>query len=395
MTTTRVGVNLLWLAPGEVGGSEDYCIGLLRALAQRLDRYDDLEVVVYLNADVDATYPDLARAFTARRASISGRSRARRVWAEHTWLPRAVRRDRVAAVHHLGGTAPLRRGAPSMVLVHDLQPWAMPENFGRAKRFYLKATVPPAVRRARAVTSLSRWVQQDVHRRLGVPIERMVCIPPGATRLVGQTDVAIDEGAVLARYGIDDRPFFLYPVITYGHKNHTVLIEAFTRIAAEHPDALLVLPGGEGPAEAEVRAAIARAERETRGVGARVLRLGRVPNGALEVLYRRTTALTFPSRYEGFGMSVLEVMAHGRPVVASDIGALPEVVGEGGALLDPDDVTAWAATMDGLLRDRPRWQRAADAAAARSVAFSWDRSVDDLVALYRRVARPRRGRARS
>jgi alpha-1,3-rhamnosyl/mannosyltransferase len=173
------------------------------------------------------------------------------------------------------------------------------------------------------------------------------------------------------------------------------LIEAFTRVAGEHPQVLLVLPGGEGPAEAEVRAAIMRAEREVNGVGERVLRLGRVPNGALEVLYRRTTALTFPSRYEGFGMSVLEVMAHGRPIVASNVGALPEVVGEGGELLDPDDVTAWAAAMDGLLRDRGRWQRAADAAAARAAAFSWDRSVDDLVALYRRVSRPRRGRVAS
>ncbi len=382
MTPTRVGVNLLWLAPGEVGGSEDYCIGLLRALAQRRDAYDDLEVIVYLNREIDATYPDLGRSFIPRRSSISGRSRPARIWAEHTWLRSTTRHDGVQLVHHMGGTAPFLRGAPAVVLVHDLQPWAMPENFSALKRAYLRATVPPTVRRARAITTLSRWVQRDVHERLGVPLDRMVCLPPGAKRLVGTADVPIDEAAVLDRLDIGDRPFFLYPVITYPHKNHETLIRAFARIASQHPDALLVLPGGEGPAEDDVRAAIAR-----EGVASQVRRLGRVPNGVLEVLYRRTTALTFPSRYEGFGMSVLEVMAEGRPVIASTAGALPEVVGEGGVLLDPDDTTAWATAMDGLLRDRRRWHELARAATDRAATFTWDRSVDDLVSLYRRIAR--------
>ena len=91
MATSRVGVNLLWLAPGEVGGSEEYCIGLLRALASRLEQYDDLEVVLYLNREVDATYPDLRRSFTARVAPISGRTRWTRIVAEHTWLWRSTR----------------------------------------------------------------------------------------------------------------------------------------------------------------------------------------------------------------------------------------------------------------------------------------------------------------
>jgi alpha-1,3-rhamnosyl/mannosyltransferase len=382
MTPTRVGVNLLWLAPGEVGGSEDYCVGLLRALAQRWEAYDDLEVIVYLNREIEATYPDLGRSFIPRRSSISGRSRPARVWAEHTWLRSTSHNDGVQLVHHMGGTAPFLRGAPAVVLVHDLQPWAMPENFSVLKRAYLRATVPPTVRRARAVTTLSRWVQRDVHQRLGVPLDRIVCLPPGTQRLVGITDVPMGDAAVLERFDIGDRPFFLYPVITYAHKNHATLIGAFARIASQHPDALLVLPGAEGPAEGDVREAIAR-----EGITKQVRRLGRVPNGVLAVLYRRTTALTFPSRYEGFGMSVLEVMAEGRPVIASTAGALPEVVGEGGVLLDPDDTMAWAITMDALLRDRLRWQELARAATDRAATFSWDRSVDDLVSLYRRVAR--------
>jgi len=378
--TARVGINLLWLAPGDVRGSEDSSIGLLRALAARAERPD---VVLYLNREVAATYADLTTTFEARVAPVSGRSRFARVLAEHTWLWRAVRDDACRVVHHLGGTAPLLRSAAAIVMVHDLQAWDMPQNFALLKRAYLHAVVPTTVRRADAVTTLSRWVQLDLQRQLGVPLQRIVCVPPGAERLVGVRDVSVDETVVLDRYGIGDRPFFIYPAITYPHKNHAMLVHAFARVAAQHPDVLLVLTGGEGSAESSVHEAIARA-----GVGDRVRRLGRVPSSALGVLYRRTTALTFASRYEGFGMPVLEVMNEGRPVVAARAAALPEVVGDGGVLVDPDDVPRWAAELDRLLRDRVHWRALADAAQRRAAAFTWERSVDDLVGLYERTSRP-------
>lgn len=377
----RVGVNLLWLAPGVVGGSEDYCIGLLRAVALHRPNDRPVDLFLYVHPDLAATYPDLEQSFSVRRAPRLARPRPARIAAEHTWLAGEGRRDRLDLVHHMGGTMPMIRTAPGLVLVHDLQPWVMPENFSRTKRAYLRAVVPTSLRRARGITTLSRWVRDDVNARIGVPLDRMVCLPPGHERLVGGEHVP-DEDAVLQRHRIGDRPFFLYPVITYRHKNHETLIAAFARTARSHPHALLVLPGGEGPWEAEVRRAI---ERE--GVGDHVRRLGRVPNGELEVLYRRTRALTFPSRYEGFGMSLLEVMSHGRPVVASSTTALPEVVGDGGILLDPDDVPGWAATMATLLDDDTTWQRWASAARARASEFSWDRTVDGLLELYERAAR--------
>ena len=385
MNRTRVGINLLWLAPGEVGGSEDYCIGLLRALAGHPVSRRELEVILYVNREADETYPDLARSFETRRAPIGGRRRLTRVLAEHTWLLATTKRDRRELVHHLGGTMPFLRSVPGVMLLHDLQAWAMPHNFSRIKRNYLYLTVPHSVRRALAVTTLSDWTRRDIHERFDVPLSRMVCLPPGGEHLAARTNSTPDERAVLELYGIHDRPFFVYPVITYRHKNHERLIAAFARIADQHPDALLVLTGGEGPAEADVRRSI---ERE--GMASQVRRLGRVPTDALEVLYRHTTALTFPSRYEGFGMPVLEVMHHGRPVVAAAAGALPEVVGDGGVLIDPDDTWAWANALDELLRDPMYWERMASAAAKRAAAFRWDSTVDELVALYQRAARSSR-----
>lgn len=381
MTGPRVGVSLLWLAPAEVGGSEDYSIGLLRAVARRVEADRPLDLVVYVNREVARVYPDLAEAFTVRVAPISGRRRLARVVAEHTWLAAAARRDRLDLVHFLGGTMPFVRVTPGMVALHDLQPWAYPQHFTPIKRAYLHLTVPRSARAARVVTTLSDWVRHDIHRRLRVPLDRIVCLPPGAERLV-RTGAASDEDEVLDRYELAGHRFFLYPVITYPHKNHRTLVAAFARVAAHHPDALLVLPGGVGPAEQSVAQAVRDA-----GVARSVRRLGRIPHGDLEVLYRTTTALTFPSRYEGFGMSLLEVMHHGRPVIASDVSAIPEVVGDGGVLLDPDDVEAWASAMSSLLDDAERWRALADAARARAARFSWDRTVDVLFDLYGRAAR--------
>jgi glycosyltransferase involved in cell wall biosynthesis len=379
VTQLRVGVNLLWLVVDEVGGSEDYGIGLLHAIARRPEAGSPVVLTLYLSPDAAEAHAELAQVFPTRVAPVGARRRASRVAAEHTWLPVATRRDRIDLVHHLGGTMPLIGATPGIVHVHDLQPWAMPQNFSRTKRAYLRATVPRGVRRARGVTTLSRWVADDVQARLGAAADRVVVLPPGPERLIGRHD-PLAARPVLDRLGIGDRPFFLYPVITYPHKNHRTLIEAFSRVAAVQPEPLLVLTGGAGPAEAEVRRAITEA-----GMAGRVLRLGRVPHDELDVLYRRTRALTFASRYEGFGMSLLEVMAHGRPVVASSAAALPEVVGSGGVLLGPDDVAGWAEEMSRLLDDEDHWVERARAARARAATFSWDRTVDELLAFYERV----------
>ena len=102
---------------------------------------------------------------------------------------------------------------------------------------------------------------------------------------------------MLERHRLLGRPFVLYPAITYAHKNHETLVAAFARLAADHPDAKLVLTGGEGSYEPVVRAAI-----HAYGLADRVERTGRIPEADLDVLYRRATVMAFPSRYEGFGL---------------------------------------------------------------------------------------------
>jgi glycosyltransferase involved in cell wall biosynthesis len=372
---SRVGCNLLGLVPGVVGGSEEYTVGLLRTWASMPERHRDLAVTLFVNRAFVEGHPDLVDRFSTAVAPFSGASKAARVVGESTWLVRAARQRRVEVMHHTGGTMPLIEGGPGVVTVHDLQPWAMPEHFSLAKRAYLHAVVPRSVRRARVVVTLSDWARRDIASRLVVDADKVVCVPPG---LDDAPPPPVDEREVLRAYQLEGRPFFLYPAITYPHKNHETLVRAFADVVADHPEVALVLTAGTGPSEGAVRSLM-----HELGLARSVRRTGRIPADHLDLLYRRAVALAFPSRYEGFGLPVLEAMSRGCPVLAARNGALPEVIASGGALLDPDDVGAWAREMRRVLVEPAHREALAVQAQARASEFSWQRAVDRLADVYR------------
>ncbi len=372
----RVGVNLLWLVPGVVGGSEEYTVRLLHGLADLAP--PDLEVELFALDDLTRAHPRLVERFSTTTIGLRGKAKALRVAAETTWLAAQVRRRRLDVVHHPGGVVPpLTGGAATVLTIHDLQPLDHPENFGRAKVAYLRTVLPRSARRADVVTTPSRAAAERVGERLGVaPVRRhpvLHGLEPEAFAPAPPGEVARVRQAL----GLAPR-WILYPVITYPHKNHRVLVEAFARLAPTHPDVDLVLAGGEGPAEADVRAAVAAA-----GLGDRVHRTGRVPRPDLDALLAGADVVAFPSRYEGFGVGALEAMAAGVPVVAADATALPEVVGPAGTLVDPDDVGGWVEALGLLLDDEGRRAEAGRAGRDRARGFTNAAGAEALADAYR------------
>jgi len=373
----QVGVNLLWLVPGVVGGSEEYTVRLLTAFAERGDEHPDLDVTLFVNRSLLVAHPALVAAFRTVVAPVPGTNRAVRVAVESTWLAAQARRRGIEVMHHAGGTMPPVRTCPGLVTIHDLQPLDLSDHFSPLKRSYIRLLVPPSVRRARYVVTLTRWTGRDVVRHFGIGEEHLWLVSAGIDLPpLDAGRAALD--AALAGHDLVDRPYFLYPAITYPHKNHETLVRAFALLAADHPEAVLVLTGGFGPSEDAVAHLVARL-----GIEARVRRPGRVPVGELDALYRGAVAVTFASRYEGFGIPVLEAMSRACPVLASDVGGLPEVVGEGGVLLAPDDVTGWAAAMADVLDDPAHRAALSRAGRERAARFPWGASADALASLYR------------
>jgi alpha-1,3-rhamnosyl/mannosyltransferase len=377
---TKIGMNLLWLVPGEVGGSEEYTVGLLRAYRQLRDEHleqDHPQLILYVNRRFARDHVDLCSAFTTVVAPIDGSSRPIRVLVESTWLAWRTRRDGLDALHHGGGTMPSLRTVPGIVTLHDLQPITHPERFGPIKRFYIRWVAPRSLRAARRVVCLTRFTAGDAVALAGVAPERIALIPSGVDP-VGPAPSEDRRSAVLEGLGLSGHRFLLYPAITYEHKNHRTLLAAFARLHALNPQLRLVLTGGVGSAEPQVRAQISQL-----GLDPAVVRTGRIPAADLDVLYREAAITAFPSAYEGFGLPVLEAMVRGCPVVASGVGGLVEVGGPAVVHVDPFDVDAWVSSLSAVLDDDGYRARLVEQGLEQSERFRWSDSALALAALYR------------
>jgi glycosyltransferase involved in cell wall biosynthesis len=122
------------------------------------------------------------------------------------------------------------------------------------------------------------------------------------------------------------------------------------------------------------------------GAGDAVLLLGVVDEPRLRALYRSAEALVYPSRYEGFGLPVLEAMASGTPVIASNAASIPEVLGDAGILVDPGDTRGWSRAIAQVAGDEPRRREMTAAGLARAARFTWRRTAQITLAVYRRAA---------
>ena len=379
---SRIGVNLLWIVPGEVGGSEEYTVGLLRALHEMDAR--DLEVILYVNRRFAREHSDLCGMYRTVVAPIEGTSRALRVLVESSWLAWRTRRDQLDAVHHAGGTMPPIRTAPGIITLHDLQPITHPERFGPIKRLYISLLAPRSLRAAEHVVCLTSFTARDAERLARVDPARIVLVPSGIDPIASAPSPERST-EVLDAFDLSRGRYVLYPAITYEHKNHRTLIEAFDRLHRTHPDLRLVLTGGAGPMEPMVHDQIARLALESV-----VRRTGRVSTGELDVLMRCAGVMAFPSSYEGFGLPVLEAMARGCPVVASRVGGLVEIGGRAARLVDPFDIDGWVAALCAVLDDAGYRAEMVSRGLEQSSHFHWGDSALALSALYRSIPSPRR-----
>ena len=366
----KVGINLLWLVPGKVGGSETYLTRLLNGLAERSS---DLDYTIFALPRFSEVYPDLAKTFKTAIAPATGQIKSFRVAGENSWLAAQCRIRKIDLVHHAGGTVPVIRTARPVLTIHDLQYLYYPEYFTRTKLNFLKLMVPRSAEAARLILVPSEFTRRTVIERLNLDPSIVIVVPHG----ISPREPQASAGDIRSKYDLTG-PYFLFPAITYPHKNHLVLIEAFAKLVRSRPDALLVLTGAKGSMEVRLGAEIRK-----HGLEHNVRRLGYLPSEDLDALYLEALALAFPSRFEGFGAPVLEAMARSCPVIAADATALPEVVRDAGVLISPDNAEEWHLAMREMLDDEELRQRLAKAGLERARSFTWKNSADILEDAYR------------
>ncbi len=365
-----VGVNLLWLVPGVVGGSEEYTLRLLRAV-DRLDP-NDLWFRLYVQPSLLEAHPDLQERFEVMVTPRALGSKAARIATEHSWLAHVSRHDQL--MHHAGGVVPFVSGVPSVLTIHDLQPLDMPQHFGVVKRSWLRATLPRSARVARRVLCPSTFSANRVAQLLDVAPNRLRVVPHGHERTTpGVLDPATDE-ALRERFG----RFLLLPAIAYAHKRHADLIDALALLADRFGDLSVVMTSSVGPETSDVLA-----KAEALGLHERCHYLGRVDEADLDALYRSAAAMVFPSVYEGFGNPTLEAMARGCPVVATTAASIPEVVGDAGLLVEPAQPRALAAAVARVLAEPGLADTLAEAGVEQAKKFGWREAGQHLLGAYR------------
>jgi glycosyltransferase involved in cell wall biosynthesis len=376
---THIGLNLVFLVPGETGGMEVVARELIPAL---LAGAPELRFTAFIAREAaaagDGPWGELLPAVTV---PVHSRNRVQWVLGEQTLLPRMAARARVDLMHSLASTAPLWGPFRRVTTVHDLIYSHFPDAHAGLRDRGMRLLVPAAVRRSQRVLADSQSTRTDLIELLGASPARIDVAPLGLAPLHPET--ALSRADTRARFELDERPVVLSLSAKRPHKNLLMLISALALIAAERRP-LLVLPGYPTWHEAELRARATEL-----GLDGDVRFLDWVSPAELEGLWGLARAFVFPSLYEGFGLPVLEALARGVPVACSRASSLPEVAGDAALMFDPDDPRAIADAIEMLLwMDDVERARTRALGIAQAQRFTWERTARATLDSYARALAP-------
>jgi glycosyltransferase involved in cell wall biosynthesis len=299
------------------------------------------------------------------------------------WQQCEVPRRSAAAGAHLlhvpGFDAPCRKRIPLVLTVHDLIGRLFPKSFPAMARFYWSRWLPFSIRFATHVIAVSHQTARDLHYMLRIPPERITVIPPAAGPQYTSALREEEISSVRRKYRLPAR-YILCVATLEPRKGIDTLLDAFACIRSRHGDVQLIVAGKRGW--------------HCDGLFAQAKRLGMEPQAVfadyvadadLPALYAGAEMLAFPSRYEGFGLTVLEAMACATPVVCSNVASLPEVCGDAAVLVPPDRPGEWAAAMSQVLDDGSLRRSLAARGLEQATRFSWRSAAQKTLAVYERV----------
>ena len=272
--------------------------------------------------------------------------------------------------------------------IYDMIPFLLPETLTAEYQQYY-ADIVRRLQPGDHVVTISWSAKEAFCGYTGFAAERVHVVPLAASReLFYPCTDAGRVAAVRAKYTLGDAPYLLSVCTFEPRKNLRHVIRSFAALAAggEASDLRLGLAGGKGWLFEPILAELAGAA----GVRQRIVTTGYVDDADLAPLYSGALGFLYLSRYEGFGLPPLEAMQCGTPVIASNTSSLPEVVGDAGVLLGPDDQDGLCQAMLDLNRDPARRATMAERSLARARLFSWEENVRQTVEVYRRASAERR-----
>jgi glycosyltransferase involved in cell wall biosynthesis len=374
----RIAINAWFLdRPGT--GSGQYLQGLLGAMPGLASSHEFLLV-----SPLDNIVPDTPglRVETRSFPSRFWRSNLGKVFFEQAAFPWACRRWRADVAHVPYWGSALWAAVPTVVTVHDLIPLLLPAYRGGPRLRLYTWLVAASARRAAMVLTDSLASKRDIEQHLGLPPERLQAVYLAAGDQFSPEPQPDDE-AIHRHYGLPDR----YVLYLAGHdvrKNVAALVEAFATVAQADDDVVLAI-GGRLPEEDKPPFYDPRPLVSALGVEDVVRFLGWVDESHKPALYRGAACAVFASQYEGFGLPVLEALACGTPLVASNASSLPELIGDAGFAVDPADVPALAGAILACLVDDHLAAELRRRGPQQAARFTWEQTARQTLAAYEEV----------
>jgi len=366
----HIGLNLLFIIPGENGGTQVYSESLVGALAA-LDTENTY--TVFVSEEGAALALPEQRNFQKVVCPVRAVRREVRYAYEQAAFPRLLAGFHLDVLHSLGYVCPLFPPCRSVVTIHDLNyltPW---HGMSRAKRLFLGGFVRQSARRADAVITVSQFSKGEIVSRLKVPEAKVLVTWEGPREPASGPAGGWEE--IKGSYGLDAPYLMAFGSLT-ANKNISGLLRAFAAIQAQVPQTLLL--AGHMAAGTDLSAEIAAL-----GLQDRIKITGYVPDSHVMPLLAHADLFVFPSLYEGFGLPVLEAQKAGVAVACSSAASLPEVAGDGAAFFDPASAEDMGRVLRGCLRDPALRAALAEKGRANVARFSWAQTAAATLSCYR------------
>jgi len=370
MTPLRIGVNALYLIPGGVGGTEIYLRYLLSAMAA-IDEAN--EYYIFANRETSSDLFPSRPNFHIVPQPVRAMNRPARILWEQAGLPLAARRHRLDVLFNPGFTAPTLCRCPTVTVFHDLQHKRHPEYFRWFDLPFWRLFLWLAAHRSTRLIAVSEATRADLLRYYRIAESKIRLVPEG-----------VDEHFFeVGRRRRDEelRPYVLVVSTLHPHKNIDHLVRVFAEFLRGHPQFRLVISGFRGFQGEAIEKLVAEL-----GLKEAVELTGWLPRERLYDLFLRAHAFVYPSRFEGFGLPVIEALAAGVPTACSDIEPLRSNAGDAALLFNPADDSAICDALERIISDAALRSRLAAAGPRRAEAFSWRRAAEATLDLLQEAA---------
>ncbi|NOY52338.1 MAG: glycosyltransferase family 4 protein [Deltaproteobacteria bacterium] len=362
---------------GALGGPRSYARELVRALTG-LAGEDDF----YVLTDDRAAWDDAG----GEVMELPMRSSYTRPLWDHWKVPRALRSLDVDLFHHTKNVVPLFCPAKCVVTIHDLAPFLYPDTFTFLQGIHLRTHIRFAARRADAVIAVSSNTRDDIIRHFHVPENRVRVVYNGVSPVFSRSPGDGELAGCRARYRLPGR-FILYAGTIQPRKQVDMLIRVYHRLREEEGiPHHLVVAGRMGWKSGGLHETV-----RSLGLNDVVHFTGAVDGHDLPLIYRSAEVFVNPSLYEGFGLTCVEAMACGTPVVASGVSSIPEVVGDAGLLFDPSDEESLFRALLTVIREEGLRELLRQKGIDRARKFSWEKAAAGTLEVYRSVLQNRGG----